>query len=211
MKFKCVLTCVSFLFLGCASVDDVTMQNEALALKSGDLGLLEKTYRTVSREDLGGMSVRFDNVATSLANAYMKSGDIDNAMMVLSTINRESLQKEVLVAKAFLARGDIASMSFHLKSLTCDDMGDLCADLFRMKMLCAVKEKKLDDAMKYSHKQRLYGGLTPVARNDLAAIYMLLGEYKKAEPILLSILQQEPGNEIAKKNLMVVHNMEKEK
>lgn len=203
-----IFSIISFILVisGCSSPLKQA-ENDALVIKSGDISALEKLYRKSLSSGNGYSSAKRNEISLSLANAYLKNGDLDNSSFVLDTIDEKSLAKDVLTAKVYLAMNDPVKLDTFIKKIECDDFDDVCSELYRVKMFSAIKNKNINQAFMYSEKQRLYGGVTAVSRNDLAALHILSYNYDRAKPILISILQQDPKNKTAKSNLRVLEYM----
>ncbi|WP_447834710.1 hypothetical protein [Aeromonas veronii] len=205
---KKTFSIISFILAisGCSSPLKQT-EHDALVIKSGDISALEKLYRKSLSSDNGYSSAEINEISLSLANSYLKNGDLDNSSFVLNTIDEKSLAKDVLTAKVYLAMNDPVKLDTFIKKIECDEFDDVCSELYRVKMFSAIKNKNINQAFIYSEKQRLYGGVTAVSRNDLAALHILSSNYDRAKSILISILQQDPKNKTAKSNLRVLEYM----
>lgn len=210
MKKLLFLTPFLMLIMGCSSLSG-SSANDEIIIKSGNLNALEQLHKRAISQNSNYKSTDINKISLALSMAYLKSGDFDNASFILESISQPSLEKDVLLSKVYLAKSDNANLNAFLSNLECHEFNDDCSELYRIKMLAAVKNKELKRAFSYSEKQRLYGGLTTVSRNDLAALHMLSGHYDRAKNILLSILQQDPDNLTAKENMKVVEGMTNDK
>ncbi|MDP2574360.1 tetratricopeptide repeat protein [Vibrio penaeicida] len=192
---KCALL-LSLALTGCASTNGELDTKEDLLLRTNDKTQLVEFYKANIKEN--------DEFKIKLVNVYIDLKDTSSAELYLNTFDEsEKDEPEVMLAKAeiaYLKRGFAESEQWLERYL--DEGGDKYQHHILMGKIKA-QQRQYGAAIEYFEQSRKLGASDREAKNSIAVVNLMQGQYEDAMTMLYDLYLDQPNDEKVRSNLIL--------
>ncbi|GAM61488.1 flp pilus assembly protein tadD [Vibrio ishigakensis] len=196
MKYPIIL--LSLFLSGCATTGQEEQQTiEQLTVSKNYAGLVEVYKSKVIENDQDW------DAQQKLAEAYLKSGDVESANFYVQRVIDLSDQPS---GSAYFLKGKILAKNFDFEGALQHysqalALGLIDAELYMQRGIALAQTKKYETALDSFNLARLRGFNETAVKNNIAMVYIYQGDFQSAVDILLPVYEQDTTNSKVSSNL----------
>lgn len=195
MILKLLIIFLSIFLVGCESTNSALMTQEKILISSGNKNKLIEFYKKNLLYD--------SSFKKKLIKQYLDIGDIQSAELYFSVYKKIPSDIDLLyqLSRMNYMKGEFDKSNEILEVFNSNGGDKKRFYLLKGKIFSG--KKNYSSAIKYFNESRKHGVSDSDAKNNIAVVYIMKGEFKKATDILSRLYSMETTNDKIRTNLLV--------